>query len=207
MEETDMINWYYTGTALMAIIVWSCIYKNNVVFRVTLSSIIGCSMGYYFAASIQTTVWTGAIIPILNGNYTWIIPLILGFMLFIRLIWNSHRAISMYPTFVLLGATMGATWAGSIISQLYSPILATISISTTNVTALFNSILMIVTVLTSMIYFTVTIERKGPLGTVAKIGRYLQMIGLGIIMGSFIMSRIGMIAGKINYLTANWLGV
>ena len=203
-----MISVEATPIAIVILIIWSAIFKQTIVFRLVLSSFVGVQMGYYFARYIQTTFWVQGFKPLIEGNYILIIPIIMGFLLFIRFVKPAHRMIGLYPSVMLLAFTLGQTVSGNLIAMVYSQMIATMQIKTTgSPLTIFNSIFGLVTVLASMIYFVVTVEHKGPLGIVARIGRFLVMASLGVAFGSFLMSRIGMVAGKVNYLTSVWLGI
>ncbi|MFH0748810.1 MAG: hypothetical protein V1915_02670 [Candidatus Bathyarchaeota archaeon] len=203
-----MVDLIYTPIALLILIIWSAVYKQTIVFRVVLSSFVGVQMGFYFARYVQTTFWVQTFKPLIEGNYILIIPVILGFMLFIRFFKPKHRMLSLYPAVLLLAFTLGQTVAGNLIGMVYSQFIATMKIPTTgDPLTIFNAVFGLVTVVTTMIYFVVTVEHKGLLGVVARIGRFLVLMSLGAAFGLFMMSRIGMVAGKLNYLTSVWLGL
>lgn len=70
-----------------------------------------------------------------------------------------------------------------------------------------NNILFFVGVVTTLMYFFFTVERKRPLMRwSAAIGRWTIMLALGAAFGTAVQGRMSLLIGRIQFLLGTWLG-
>jgi hypothetical protein len=67
--------------ALLTLSVFSLLYKNNIFWKISQSLFIGISVGYIFSVWFIDVFEKQTILPLLNGDFKAVIPLILGILL------------------------------------------------------------------------------------------------------------------------------
>ncbi|MFQ6610751.1 MAG: hypothetical protein ACE5D7_08130 [Fidelibacterota bacterium] len=129
----------------------------------------------------------------------YIIPLILGIFMLMRLIpkvgWLARWAIA-----YIVGMAAGLRFYGF----LNSDVMEQIKSSTINFSGdwivLINGIIMVVGTLTGLLYFFFSKEHTGVFGKLSKIGIYFLMISFGASFGFAVMGRISLLIGRFNDL-------
>ena len=71
----------------------------------------------------------------------------------------------------------------------------------------FSNIIMVVGVIATLSYFFFSLEHKGALGKVAKIGIWYIMLAFGAAFGYTVMARISLLIGRLQFLLHDWLGL
>ncbi|MCK4580604.1 MAG: hypothetical protein KAU10_04575, partial [Dehalococcoidia bacterium] len=101
---------------LFIIATMSMLWKDNVFFRFGQAAVMGASIAHYTFMNFQS-VHNNAIKPILAGNVLFIIPVVLGLLMYSRL--SSDLAwLAKYPTSVLVGVGTGVMIAGTLRGQI-----------------------------------------------------------------------------------------
>ncbi|HUV33785.1 MAG TPA: hypothetical protein VMW22_02565 [Candidatus Desulfaltia sp.] len=184
----------------------SVLWKDNIVFRFGQAAVMGAATAHYMimsATSIQSMVLSQMqLIPILG--------LILGLMMYTRL-FSKISWVSKYPSSVLVGVGIGVMLAGTIKGQILQQVgmtlgdIQTALFTTGDSVAILNSILIFIGVVTSLVYFLFTIEHKGTVGILAKVGRVFLMISLGAnFSGELVWYQTQMI-GRLMFIIQNLL--
>ena len=184
----------------------SVLWKDNIVFRFGQAAVMGAATAHYMimsATSIQSMVLSQMqLIPILG--------LILGLMMYTRL-FSKISWVSKYPSSVLVGVGIGVMLAGTIKGQILQQVGMTVGdiqtalFTTGDSVAILNSILIFIGVVTSLVYFLFTIEHKGTVGILAKVGRVFLMISLGAnFSGELVWYQTQMI-GRLMFIIQNLL--
>jgi hypothetical protein len=70
---------------------------------------------------------------------------------------------------------------------------------------LINSIILFAGVLSVLVYFFFSVEHKGAVGGVSKLGIYFLMLGFGAAFGYTVMGRISLLIGRFNFLIVRWI--
>ena len=68
------------------------------------------------------------------------------------------------------------------------------------------SIIMIVGVISTLIYFYYSKEHKGVLGVTARVGIWFIMISFGAHFGFTVMGRVSLLIGRVRFLIEDWIG-
>lgn len=168
----------WISVALWFLIASWC-YKDNPLFRI--GAVMSVAGGAANALLVNfDNIRYKAIEPILTGNVTLIIPLILGILLFA----TFHRGYSWtarYPTILMIGVSMGAMITGvpkaQIVGQIQSAAAPLMTVR--GGWGLFNALLGIVGVIAAITYFTYGREHTGNYGWLTKLGRQFLMASLG----------------------------
>ena len=144
----------------------------------------------------------GGIDAAFEFNITYIIPLILGIFMILRLVpslsWLARISIG-----YIVGMAAGLKIYVFINSNILIQIQNSAIDFTKNGWEIFNHILILVGVISGLVYFFFSKEHKGVVGTVSKIGIYFLMIKFGASFGFAVMGRISLLIGRfedlINY--------
>jgi hypothetical protein len=157
-----------------------------------------------------------------------IIPGVLGILIITRFIpkigWLSKWPIGFYVG-AYAGLTIPAYMQAQVLTQVYGTFVsgkgANIApiFSFANIGGFFNAPgwgtfigaisgpLMIVGVIATLTYFFFSLEHRGFVGGVAKVGIVFLMIGFGASFGYTVMARVSLLIGRVQFLLTEWLGL
>jgi hypothetical protein len=133
-------------------------------------------------------------------NLTYIFAFILGLFMLFRLIpkigWLSRWSLA-YVIGMAAGLRLYGYMSSDVIGQIHATMLP---LWTGNLGDSINNIILIVGVLTGLFYFFFSVEHKGALKVVSRIGIYFLMIYFGASFGFAVMGRISLLIGRFNDL-------
>ena len=69
----------------------------------------------------------------------------------------------------------------------------------------FNNVVLTIATLSAMIYFFFSVEHKGLVGRVARVGIWFMMITFGASFGYTVMGRIALLSERMEFLFGDWL--
>jgi len=186
-------------TILMTLALFSFIYKENPVFRWAEHVYIGAAAGYGFVLAVEFIKNSGWG-PLVGGKVGYVIPFILGLMLYCRFKPEAFWAYRI-PIALLTGTGTGLAMRSIVESQFIEQIKATmLPLNTGDALQNLNNLVMVVMVITALSYFIFSLEHKGVLGTSAKIGRYVMMAAFGAGFGMTVTFRFSLFTGRMIYL-------
>jgi len=187
------------GITLMLL---SYLYRENIFFRIAEHAYIGAAAAYTTLVNIDTA-WANYLYPhVAKGEWWWWITVPIG-LLYLFFFTRKYFYLYRYPTALYLGVSIGTIVARYIKTQFLEQIRSTITDTTGTAILLpkpIDGILVAIGVLTALFYFYFTIEFKGPLNTIAKIGRYTLVAGFGGSFALTIMSRVTLFIGRLRFL-------
>jgi hypothetical protein len=195
--------------AFLTVCILSFLYKDNPLFRFAESLFAGMSLGYYIGIVTENTLKPNLFRPLIqdftgNHNYTLLIPMALGIMLYFRYIqriaWLARIALAVYIGYYV-GVYMMQKLHGDILFQARDTIMP---ITTGGIEGLWNIVVMI-GVFSVLIYFYFSTEHKGTIGRVSRIGIWFLMISFGASFGYTIMARISLLMGRFSFLVNDWI--
>ena len=132
-------------------------------------------------------------------NITYVVPLILGIFMILRLV-PSLSWLARFSIAYIVGMISGL----KLYSFLNSNILMQVKDLGINTEAsswiIFNQLLIIIGVVSGLIYFFFSMEHKGFIGKVSKIGIFYLMIKFGASFGFAVMGRISLLIGRFEEL-------
>ena len=148
------------------------------------------------------------------------IPLALGVMLLWRLA-PKGQWISRWALAFILGYTAGirlvAHLASDFVLQISSTISGFIPLPPDGVIAApdfgqqfyfwMNNIIILLGVLCGLTYFFFSLEHKGVVGKVSRVGIWVLMITFGAGFGFTVMGRVALLVGRFEFLVIDWLAV
>lgn len=139
------------------------------------------------------------------GNFLVIIPIILGIGLFGRLT-KTYAWIGRWSIALLVGVSAAMATRGAIESEILSQIYPTI----TQVASV-DGIIIFVSMISTLAYFTFFIKHEGPIGgtigKVAKVGRAVMMLFFGASVGQMYTNRASYLIGIAKHILKTTLGL
>ena len=225
-----------TLAAFLTLAIFSFLYRDNPYYKFAEHLFVGISAAYWMCVGFWSTI-VGNLIPNLSRglsgtfgvpykdfNIFYIVPLILGIMLLMRL---SSKAgwISRWALAWIVGTTAGLNLIRylrtdfiSQVSNTFVPLLvdwkgvgpffSDLSFSATGqfMMTLSNWVIFI-GVFSGLIYFFFSKEHKGFFGVASKVGIWVLMITFGASFGYTVMGRVSLLVGRLTYLFKDWLGL
>ncbi len=171
--------------ALLTLMAWSMLYRENMFYSFIESLLIGFGMGYVLYVTIKTLGNT-LITPLTGGKWLLIIPAIGGLLLF-TVFSDRFRFLARWGTAAIVGSGLGFTVSRAVPVQILGQAKQFyLDFGTSDAPTIVNWLIISITALTTIMYFTFTREHKGALGTIAKIGRWSMMVAFGATFGSTI---------------------
>ncbi|MEZ6067346.1 MAG: hypothetical protein R3B90_16955 [Planctomycetaceae bacterium] len=214
--------------ALLTLFIMSFLYKDNPLYKLAEAVIVGVSAAYWMVVSFWTVLvpnlfgklWPDAIhdwampglSPVRDKDWYWyLVPLFLGGMLLWRL---SPKGgwIARWPLAFIIGTTAGLRLVhflqADFLSQIQAgvePVLVLDGSVSDNFWASFRASLVFLATLAALTYFFFSIEHKGIVGRVSRVGIWVLMITFGAAFGYTVMGRIALLAIRFEFLFDNWL--
>lgn len=202
-------NWL---AALVTLMLFSILYKENPLYRIAEHLYVGAS-----AAHGIITTWNNTIKPAITsmptkGTWWEIIPMAVGLLIYFNM-YRPYAWIARIPMGFWIGynaaLVLSARQVIPFLNQMTSAIkpLVAMKDGVFNLTQSINNILFVSIVLGVLIYFFFTVEHKGIFKYAANYGRLAIMIGFGASFGNTVMARISLLIGRLTFLFGNWLGL
>ena len=191
------------AAALLTFCIFSFLYKDNPFYKFAEYLVVGVSAGYYTVIFYNNYVKPNLVDHFLDPTYPnkiiLLIPTILGFMLWTRMI-PKYAWLSRYSLAAYLGAAAGLaiprTMETVILKQLSSTMVAPVNVT---------DIVIIVGVLSTLIYFFFSKAHKGVLGAGARVVIIFIMVSFGATFGYTVMARVSLLIGRMTFLIKDWL--
>lgn len=194
--------------AFFTLSLFSFLYRDNAFYKFAEHIFAGLSAGYYVGLVWHSVIIQQMVEPMFNSGRWWLVfPGMLGVLMFSRFTKNYHWVSRMSLAFV-----MGNTAGIFLLSELHGKVLP--QIQSTMLSLNFNqsfgawlfSLIVIVGVISTLIFFYFSKEHKGALGGVAKLGIWFIMISFGAHFGYTVMARISLLIGRVQFLIDDWIG-
>lgn len=193
-----------TGTivaGLLTLAILSFLYRDNPIYKMAESLLIGVSIGYTLVI-----VWSSTLVDLMfkplffEGRYALALPLALGLLMFGRF-HSKTSSLSRIPIAVMIGSGAGVAIPVMLEARTLKQMSATVTpLVTQSGFPNFSAIVVVVGVLTTLSYFYFSREHKGALGQSAKVGTYFLMIFFGATFGYTVMSRMSTFIGRMEFL-------
>jgi len=185
------------ASVILTLMVYSYVlYKENLAYRFTEHTYISTSLAIAVVVASQTLT-SNAFLPLSKGDISYVIPIILGLLLF-TLPFRQVRWISRYPLAFVVGVGTGLAMRGAVHAQMVAQVLTAITLpKAPQPVDWFNFFFALIAFLTSTSYFIFTREHTGFMAIPTKIGRYMIMLALGSYFGNTILFRMAMLSGRV----------
>lgn len=231
-EEGVRVSWSRTAgnwlAALFTLCILSFLYGDNPLYKLAEAVFVGVSAAYWMVVGF----WTGivqnlfsklapdlirsSLLPGLpesqEQELIYLFPLLLSVLMLMRLSpvggWVSRWALAFF-----IGATAGIRLLGYLQSdflrQIQSTILPLVVVGSQgfDFSASLQNLTIVVGVLSCLTYFFFSIEHKGAVGGVSRLGIWFLMITFGAGFGYTVMGRIALMAQRLEFLADDWLWI
>jgi hypothetical protein len=214
--------------AFLTLAIFSFLYADNPLYRFAEHLFIGVSAAYWIIIGFWTTL-----VPNLFGrlspefvqkhfipdltvkgyqNLWYLIPLILGILLLMRLT-NKAGWLSRWALAFIFGITAGLRFVGFLVSDFIGQISNTIvpvvvlNNGSLDWQASLSAMIGVAGVIAGLIYFFFSREHKGLFGKASRVGIWVLMITFGAGFGYTVMGRIALLVGRLEFLFSDWLGI
>ena len=191
---------------LLTLAIFSFLYRDNPVYKMAESLLIGVSIGYFLVVT-----WTNSLMALLfgplfdEGRLALIVPLVLGLLMFGRF-YGRTTSLSRIPIAVLIGSGAGAAIPAMLGARTLTQMSATVQPLLTESGGLnVSGLVVLAGVLCTLAYFYFSREHRGALGRVAKAGTWFLMIFFGTTFGYTVMSRMSTLIGRVEFLLSDFL--
>jgi hypothetical protein len=152
-------------------------------------------------------------------DFAYWIPMVLGVMLLWRLA-PKGAWIARWPLAFIIGSTAGFRLFGYLssdfVAQIHAAIQPLIDVQydgtsidwgmTFYTSFMVNTILLLAT-LAGLVYFFFSVEHKGVVGGISRVGIWVLMITFGAGFGFTVMGRIALLVGRFQFLVIDWLRI
>jgi len=199
-----------TVAALLTLAVFSFLYKDNPFYKFAEHLMVGVSAGYWVIILAYTVVLPKIITPLKAGKWYYIIPTILGALMWARLT-RRWSWVSRYPLAFYIGVSTGVAipleMKAKIIEQLNGSVGLVTAMHSTQAggMTILNNIIILVGVIAALIYFFFSKAHTGATGGIAKFGIGVLMIGFGASFGFTVMARVSLLIERLQFLLFDWL--
>lgn len=197
METGELI---WNGLAAFLVLsIYSFLYKDNPFYKFAEHLVVGVSAGYFAMILYYNAFLPKLINPLRAGKYWYIIPGILGILMWARFSkkwqWLSRPTLA----FVIgsgAGVAIPLYLQNYVLRQLSATMLP---VGFSNWPQITN-VLIIIMVFCALAYFYFSKEHKGAFGGAAQIGIWTLMIGFGAGFGMTVMGRVALLAERVVFL-------
>ena len=199
-----------TVAALLTLFTFSFLYKDNPFYKFAEHLVVGVSAGYFTMILVVTSLWPKLVDSIAAGQYFYIIPGILGLMMFFRFS-KTKSWLARYPIAIYIGVGAALEMILQLQARVIEQLNATIQIAESiqnagSVGDIVNNLIIIVGVVCGLAYFYFSKEHKGAFGGAATMGIWVLMVGFGASFGYTVMARISLLIDRVQFL-GNWINL
>jgi hypothetical protein len=198
MYPTDPIEilGLWVSMLLILMIFSYLLYKETPIYRLAEHLFVGVAFAVTAITAIDTTMKV-AVIPLMKGEIIYIIPIILGVLLYTMFI-REYRWLSRFSLAALVGSMIGLSMRGVLIPNILQQVISTISPpASDDPFKWFNTIYISIGTFCILSYFLLTHEHKGFWTYPTRLGRWIMMLGLGVMFGNTVLMRMAMLSGVV----------
>lgn len=219
-------------SALLTLCVFSYLYRDNMFYKLAESIIVGVSAGYWLVQNfwevlvvkvfvkVAPDVARYALVPDLPEDAAtdrWaLVPVILGCLIFCRLV-PKVAWLGRWPLAFVVGTTAGLKLItflnADFVQQVRSTILPLVVFITSDSNRTIDwsksiqNTVIVLSVLSSLTYFYFSVEHKGLIGRISRVGIWVLMISFGASFALTVMGRITLLTMRLQFLFDEWLGL
>lgn len=192
---------------ILTIAILTFLYHDNPIYKFAEYLLVGVSIGYALVIAWTSTMMDLLFEPLAGGKYSLIVPLILGLMIFARMI-PKLAPMSRIPLAVLIGSGAGAAIPAMLGPRILTQMSDTIGslVGTTSGPSL-SGFIVLLGLMATLSYFYFSRPQQGALGVSAKVGTYFLMIFFGATFGYTVMSRMSVFIGRAEFILSDFLGL
>jgi len=192
--------------AVLTLAIFSFLYRDNPVYKMAESLLIGVSIGYFLTITWTNSLMSGLFRPLIrDADFSLLIPLVLGLLMFGRL--HPRTAVlSRLPIAVLIGSGAGAAIPAMLGARTLVQMSATVQpLVGGGWWPTLSALVVMAGVLCTLAYFYFSREHRGLMGGAARAGTWFLMVFFGTTFGYTVMSRMSTLIGRVEFLLSDFL--
>ena len=205
--------------ALLTLFIYSFLYQDNPFYRFAEHLFVGISVGYSIVISIHQgfipLAWKPFYEAVTGGSLGGLVKLIpIGFgLLFFARLSPRHTWLIRYPIAILIGFGTGVAIPNVLRASIFEQTRGTIEpfaamhAGTLSGGEIFGAILMVIGVICTLTYFFFSLEHRGAVGGLSKVGIAFLMMGFGSAFGNTVMGRVALLIQRADFLLGDWLRI
>lgn len=215
--------------ALLTLSLYSFLYRDNPFYKFAEHLFVGVSAGYFVARQFFDAFLPYVWQPLKQGLGVYserelrqlaelgkssaaqpfelivIVPIVLGLMFFAQFIRGYHWLVRI-PTAFVLGAAMGMAIPVVFKEQVFRQMSAAIvPFGSVHGWAWVNLIVVLVGTLAALTYFFFSVEHRGVVRWISRLGVWFLMVGFGSAFGNTVMNRVMLLIQRVEFLLRDWL--
>ncbi|MBI2952051.1 hypothetical protein HYY27_08150 [bacterium] len=200
----------------LTLAMYSFLYRDNPTFKLAEHLYVGVVAAYqlaqYWYNNLLSDVYNPLFRPEPGKGAAWgvLIPTALGLMMLTRFVPKiSPVSRISFAFFVGVGAGLSIPRTiSSFLLQQIEPTFKPIWTASAGFTmASLDTFLILLGVVSVLVYFSFSIEHRGAVGGVSRVGIWFLMISFGASFGYTIMARLSLLIGRMTFLLRDWLHV
>ncbi|MCF6158167.1 MAG: hypothetical protein E3K32_06290 [wastewater metagenome] len=202
----------------LTLAIYSFLYKDNPAFKIAENLYVGVSLGYTIIIVwfnfLKPDLYDPLIVPFFSEaaktpQYTLLVPSLLGIFMLLRfsrnLAWLSRWTFA-FVVGLGAGISIPRVISAFILEQI-KPSLRPAFTGGETILSSIDTLLILLGVTSVLIYFIFSLEHKGTIGKVSKVGIWFLMISFGASFGYTVMARVSLLIGRVQFLLKDWLGI
>jgi hypothetical protein len=192
--------------ALCTFAIYSFLWKENRMFRAFQNLYVGLAAGYSLIQAwnnIKRQVW-GPLTQ--DGQISVIIPVILGILLYARLV-PKYAWIARYPMAFLMGIGSALSMKAiesDFVRQMQASI---ISLKGATLGDTFNNLILSFGTAFALVYFFFTFKPNKVTEVTGRLGRWVLMLCFGAAFGAAVQGRLSLLISQMQFLLRDWLKI
>lgn len=211
--------------ALLSLCVFSFLFKDNILFKLTEAIFVGVSVGYGIVLSWNAGLHPKVVVPFMEfvramdeksrAEWIWacymLVSLGIG-ILYLSRFAPRHAWLSRLPMAYLMGIGIGIGMPLTIQSFIFEQMRATLIpvVVRTNGqwdwVATAGNITLLVGVLSVLYYFFFSVKKSDPVSkVVSHVGIAYLMVGFGASFALTVMARVALLSGRVQFLKDEWI--
>jgi hypothetical protein len=197
--------------ALLTFMIFSFLYKDNPVFKLGEHVFLGVSLGYGWCIYYWNDIFPQAISPLVypptpqERQWLVLVPIILGLFIILRVIprlaWLSRYSFALY-----IGGFAGIAVPTEIAGRFLPQLIATMNPFGPTWVAAITQLVLLVGVFCTVVFFFFSLEHRGVIGKIGRVGVLYIMVAFGAAFGYTVMARVSLLIGRFQFLLYEWIG-
>lgn len=215
--------------ALLTLMIYSFLYKDNPFYKAAESLFAGISIGYLFGTNYQPVFLPKVYLPLKMfvekvvarqplttgdwGSLNVLVPALIGLCTLFPFIYPRLGWLTTLPFALIIGYGAGLNIPTNITAIILGQMEGTLrpfyqySARNPDPILFLSSLFVLMGVLATLSYFFFSAEHRGALGVSSRLGIWFVMVGFGAAFGLTVMARVSLLIGRVEFLLHDWLHI
>jgi len=195
--------------AALTFMIFSFLYKDNPVYKFGEHVFLGVSLGYGWCIYYWNDIFPQAIGPLFYAptpeerDWLVLIPIVLGSFILLRVVpklaWLSRYSFALY-----IGGFAGIAVPTEIAGRFLPQLTATMNPFGPDWIAAVTQTVLLVGVFCTVVFFFFSLEHRGTVGIIGRVGIVYIMVAFGAAFGYTVMARVSLLIGRFQFLIFDW---